>query len=331
MSDVEGRRPRPQYGEYAEPAGGEQAASSEQPTSGGQPADAAASNAASADAVPTAGQPGAAAPSTDAASGERHDPRFGVAHGAYGEGVAERAPAADQQAGPSGRLPGVPHNLGVRREGSSAPAGPSTSAAPPAATAPPAQHGEPYRAAAPADQAQQTQHAPQGQQAPVGAPPTATPQNAVPGAPYPATGQTARRPNAADRIITIVLLAVGAYFALSMAFSLSQFPTEFGRVAGDLGLTDFVSPPQVQTIGTIGAILVLAIYALVLIFSIRRLRAGKITFWAPLAAGVLSWVIFFVLFAVGLNQSPELWQELMRIASDPAEAQRLLEKLSNPS
>lgn len=324
MSDAEDRRPRPQFGEYAEPETEERST------------DAAASGASTSDADPAAGQPMTTTASAEAAPSVQRDSRFGVAHGAYGEGIAERAPEAgataqatdSHQAGMGGRLPGVPHNLGVRREGVSAPAGRSSSVTPPAA-APPAQHGEPYRAASPHGQAQQT---PQAQHTQLGAPPAA--QNAAPGtpgAPYPATGQAARRPNAADRIITIVLLAVGAYFALSMAFSLSQFPTEFGRVAGDLGLTDFVSPSQVQTIGTIGAILVLAIYALVLIFSIRRLRAGKITFWAPLAAGVLSWVIFFVLFAIGLNQSPELWQELMRIASDPAEAQQLLEKLSNPS
>ncbi len=121
---------------------------------------------------------------------------------------------------------------------------------------------------------------------------------------------------------------LGGYFALSMAFSLSQFPSEFAKIAGDLGLTDFTAPPQVRVIGTVGAILVLSIYALVLIFSIRRLRARKLTFWAPLAAGVLAWVIFFVLFAIGLGQSTELWQELMRIASDPEKAQQLLDQLS---
>jgi hypothetical protein len=81
-------------------------------------------------------------------------------------------------------------------------------------------------------------------------------------------------------------------------------------------------------IGTVGAIIVLSIYALVLIFSIRRLRARKLTFWAPLAAGVLAWMIFFVLFAVALSQSAELWQALMQVASDPEKAQQLLDQLS---
>lgn len=142
-------------------------------------------------------------------------------------------------------------------------------------------------------------------------------------------GAAHTRPRSADRIITIILLVVGSYFALSMALTLSQFTLEFSRVADELGVKDFTAPPVLKTLGTIGAILVLAIYALVLIFSIRRLRARKVTFWAPLVAGVLAWVLFFALFFIGLNQSTELWQALLSLASDPAAAQQMLARLNS--
>ena len=271
MTSEHDKRPRPQYGEYAEPAAGTAdapAASSDSI----EPSD----TSASAPASPPATTLPAATPST-----------------------APPAPAT-----PS-RLPGVPHNLGVKWDGAARPT-----------RAP--QLGEPYRAADPA----QSANAANPEAAPVQAAAQAAPQAAV---------KPPARPRAADRIITIALLVLGGYFALSMAFSLAQLPAEFAKIAGDLGIANFAAPPQVQTIGTVGAILVLSLYALVLIFSIRRLRARKLTFWAPLAAGLLAWVLFFVLFAISLGQSTELWQELMQIASDPEKAQQLLDQLSTRS
>lgn len=241
------------------------------------------------------------------------------------------APAAqarqDSPAAPgAGPIPGVPHNLGVRG---------GTAAQPGVPAAQPAQHGDPYRGQAPEGHATQ----PAAAQQPVGDPAPQQPQAPQPQAPQqpamfqpqPGMPVTAAKPRRADRIITVLLLVVGGYFALSMALSLSQLGMEFSKIADALGLDSYSPSPALKTTGTVGAILVLAIYALVLIFSIRRMRSGKLTFWAPLAAGVLAWIVFFVLFTVGLNQSPELWQELIRIASDPTATQDLLDTLSKPS
>lgn len=308
-------RPRPQYGEYAEPATGAEADSS-------------------------AGQHASDGADSTLSSATEGSARSAVQHGEFGEFAedpqapgaaspgAPATPAATPTASPvqsaSGtqRLPGVPHNLGVK--GASSTLGPDGVQG----------QGAPYRAAGPASPAQHAAGDPSAPTAPQQAQQTqlsqpmqhATPATAQPGSGLP---QASARPRSnADRIITIALLALGAYFALSMAFSLTQFSAEFSKVATDLGIKDFTAPPQVKVIGTVGAILVLAIYALVLIFSVRRLRARKVTFWAPLVAGVLAWAVFFVLFVVGLSQSPDLWQELMRVAASPEEAQKLLEQLS---
>ena len=272
MTPERDERPRPQYGEYAEPATG---------APGAQPE--------GSDHI---------APSDTATSAPSAPP-------VTSSSVAATSAAPVAHATQSG-LPGVPHNLGVKGTAETRP------------TRTP-QLGEPYRAAEPtppndsAASASATTTSSQPYRA-------ASPTQAH--SPSPAPRRTA------DRIITIALLAIGGYFALSMAFSLSQFSAEFAKIANDLGLANFTAPPQVQVIGTVGAILVLSLYALVLIFSIRRLRAKKVTFWAPLAAGVLAWVIFFVLFAIALSLSTELWQALMQVASDPEKAQQLLDQLS---
>lgn len=152
----------------------------------------------------------------------------------------------------------------------------------------PARHGEPYRAS---DDRMAT-HA--SQPSPAYQPPAQQP------------GSTSRR---ADRIITIVLLAIGAFGALQGAYSLMTVGATMSDMATNVfGISGFVVPEAARTTGTVGAVVMLSLYALVLIFSIRRLRARKLTFWAPLAAGVISVILMFAFIAFALAQSPELMQ-----------------------
>lgn len=278
MTSAHDPRPRPQYGEYADP----------EPAPAGNAGE-----------VPS---PPAVSPSTSESPSTAVNPTPSE--------QPATSPVAPQQLGGSGPLPGVPHNLGARSDGASGAGArsPQSSTTRPIDGAPQAPQGPaPYGPGYQADEAPR------------------------PAATHTPQGDPAAKPRQADRIVTIILIAIGSYFALSMALTLSQFTLEFTRVADELGVTGFTPPPVLHTIGTVGAILVLVIYAIMLIFSIRRMRARKLTFWAPLAAGVLAWVVFFVLFFVGLNASTELWDALLKIASDPDAAQQLLNRLNSAS
>jgi hypothetical protein len=170
---------------------------------------------------------------------------------------------------------------------------------------------------------------------PVGGPPAQAPQQ--PQAPqnggqaqqsYRATEPPAQpgggaRPSGgrlADRIITIVLLALGAYGALSLALSLQQVPQQFRLIGTVLGAENLTVPESVGVVGTVGAILVLAVYAVNLIFSIQRLRARKLAFWVPLVAFALALVVLFVCTIVAVNALPEL----MQLMSDPDALSKML-------
>lgn len=143
----------------------------------------------------------------------------------------------------------------------------------------------------------------------------------------PATEQP--KPKGADRIVTIILLVIGGYSALSLAFTLMQLPMEFARIADALQLENYSAPASLGVLGTVGAVLVLALFAFVVIFSLRRLRARKMTFWVPLVAGVVSWIIFFIVFFVGVGQSPELWNALLASSTDPQSMQELLDRINS--
>lgn len=126
----------------------------------------------------------------------------------------------------------------------------------------------------------------------------------------------------ADRIITIALLALGAYGALNLALSLQQLPQSMRLTASLLGMESLDVPEAVGIAGTVGAIVVLAIYAVNLIFSIQRMRARKLAFWVPLAAFGLALIVLFVCSTVAVVQLPELMQQM----SDPDALSKILDQ-----
>jgi len=126
----------------------------------------------------------------------------------------------------------------------------------------------------------------------------------------------------ADRIITIALLALGAYGALNLALSLQQLPQSMRLTASLLGLESLDVPEAVGIAGIVGAIAVLAIYAVNLIFSIQRMRARKLAFWVPLAAFGLALVVLFVCSTIAVVQLPELMQQM----SDPDALSKILDQ-----
>ncbi|MFC6235979.1 DUF6264 family protein, partial [Leucobacter soli] len=137
----------------------------------------------------------------------------------------------------------------------------------------------------------------------------------------------AANPRLGDRIVTIVLLAIGALGALYSAASLQQLPNSLALLGDALAIEGFVVPAAVSTLGTVGALIVLAVYAIALIYSIQRMRHRKLAFWVPLAAAAIAFIVVFAFTAFALNQAPELIQVL----SDPSATAKLIDYLSGMS
>jgi len=233
------------------------------------------------------------------------------------QGAAPQPAAGSAPSAGSGQVPGVPHNLGVG--GGSRQAGrPVATAAPAAPSAPPAQ-GNP---AAP----QQGQPAQGSGPAPYRAPdPQPGQAQLQAAAPYQ---QAAPRPRLADRIITIALLALGAFGTLNFASSLFAIDSQLRLTATMLGIESLSLPGWVGVLGVVSGLAVLLIFALTLIFSIRRMRAGKLAFWAPLAAGAIVLVLVIIVQSIALSGAPEIMQQLQ---SDPnGSLQKMLEFAQNP-
>lgn len=187
----------------------------------------------------------------------------------------------------SARVPGVPHNLGAPGGGASVPTAPAPRPAS-GRDAELATDQQSYRAGTPT----------------------------TPGTP-PARGR------GSDRIVTILLLAVGAFGALALAGSLQQLPSSLRLMGTAFGLEKLEIAGWITTLGNAGAISMLALYAVTLIFSIQRMRAQKLAFFIPLIAAVLAFIILFGLTAITVNAVPELMERL----SDPDAASQLLRSI----
>lgn len=219
----------------------------------------------------------------------------GAENEADGSGGAAQGTRPDGTSRASGVPAGVPHNLGARGEGGTAAQAP---AAPPSGTATPGsgkQDPPPYRADEPANARREQQ--------PVAAPLAA--QGAAPAKP---------RPRTADRVITILLLVVGAFGALNMAAPMFALEAQVQLMGTMLGIEDLNVPSWIATAGLIAGLGILLVYALNVIYSIQRMRGGKLAFWVPLAAFGIAFVIMLVVQMVAMYNAPEIIEQLN---SDP--------------
>lgn len=226
--------------------------------------------------------------------------------------AAGSTPASTPGSTPNvGPIPGVPHNLGAAGSGPSGSSAPASTAGAPGDSEP-----------------RQVHDAPTGQRSVDGAP-AAPPSGASDAAPYRATAapvpQSERAPRSggrvADRVVTVVLLAIGAYGALSTAAGLFTLEQEFTRLAAVFDLSSASMPNWVGVMCTVGGLAVLAIYAVTLIFSIQRLRAQKLAFYIPLIAGVIAAVLMMVVAMVAMFAMPGLMEQM----SDPSAMDKILE------
>jgi hypothetical protein len=113
---------------------------------------------------------------------------------------------------------------------------------------------------------------------------------------------TAARP--ADRIITIVLLAVAVIGALNSVLSLQQLVPQVQIVYEQQGIGEYVAPSWLPTLVAVGTILQLALLGVTIVWSVARVRAGRLAFWVPLAGGVASVIIMMVLMSIVFLNDP---------------------------
>lgn len=242
----------------------------------------------------------------------------GEESGATGPAASGQVPGSGAQApsgSRSGRVDGVPHNLGA---GSAKPARGSRRGQ--ASANDRARNGE---SSAPQGKRSGSQPAPERatpEQAAAHTPrkyrdDSATPPQAPPAAPQLAAppqappAQGARPARKGDRIVTIILLVIGAYGAFSISSGMFNLAPQLMLNASMLDVETMTLPDWTGTAGTVTGLFVLLVWALNLLLSIQRMRAGKLAFWVPLVAAAVALIPVFIVMSAVLFQTPEVMEQ----------------------
>jgi len=102
----------------------------------------------------------------------------------------------------------------------------------------------------------------------------------------PAALSTGRR---VDRIATLALIGLAVYNVVGNVVLVPNFAATLLDLLRGNGydVDTFTSQPALQTAGAVIAVTSLVVFVVMLWLALRRLRAGRLSFFVPLAAGVL--------------------------------------------
>lgn len=121
-----------------------------------------------------------------------------------------------------------------------------------------------------------------------------------PGAPAVA----ARRPVAGDRIATSILLGLGLVGLIVTMPGLLDLPGLIRPALVQMGVSGYSSDGLASAMGILALGLQIALWVGAIILSSRSLRAGRLTFWIPLVAGVAANLVVVICLAVAMGADP---------------------------
>ncbi|GAA4351918.1 DUF6264 family protein [Microbacterium rhizosphaerae] len=137
------------------------------------------------------------------------------------------------------------------------------------------------------------------------APPASPPAPAQPGPVVPAPGAPAARGHLIDRIVTVALLAYGAFVVVSTVFELSDFTAFADAWMKTMGITgSFTTTPQSQAWATAGVIVFAIGWIVTALISWRVMARGKRAWWIPLVGAVVSWIVLTICLTIPLVADP---------------------------
>lgn len=140
------------------------------------------------------------------------------------------------------------------------------------------------------------------------------PVDAVPepsGAPAPASAAAPRPSSSADRMITIVLLAMGLINVLSSIPGLLDLTTTMNRSMEILGIKgEFTAYESARTWGTIALFVLLAGYGATAWLAFRRLKAQRLAWWIPVVGCAAVTILVSICLSVPMVVDPAFQQVL---------------------
>lgn len=142
------------------------------------------------------------------------------------------------------------------------------------------------------------------------APPERTgPTHTVPRHPAVRQPSSAR---AVDRVATLALLALGLYSVLSTIVTMTDLAGYLNDTMQQIGVGTYAATPLTGVIALIISVVNVVLWLVSAVLSARSMRAGRVSFWIPLTAGVLVTLVTATCYGVLLMNDPSFVQYVMR-------------------
>jgi len=132
-----------------------------------------------------------------------------------------------------------------------------------------------------------------------------------------AAGQPTARAVPKDRLWTIALLVFGVFGAIYNILGIVQLPAtalESAKLSSAMlgidGPTSFTPGPAVPAILATGVVLQILLWIGALLWSRARLRAGRLSWWIPLVAGVVALVVVTIIGMLVFASDPDFLASL---------------------
>lgn len=128
--------------------------------------------------------------------------------------------------------------------------------------------------------------------------------------PEPVVAEAAAQPaprhaSPLNRLVTIILLAMGAANVLISVFSYLDIVPAIEQSMELMGVSgEFTNYAVAQTWGMVAAIVLVTLYILTLSITWRVLKAGRVSWWIPLVGAVVTYAVVSACLAVPLLGDP---------------------------
>lgn len=128
--------------------------------------------------------------------------------------------------------------------------------------------------------------------------------------PAPAPAPQAR-PGLADRIVTLALLGYGLVNVVITAIAYLDLPSVMDESMAVLGIEgEFTNLAQGRLWGGIAAAVLVTGYALTVWLSLRRLRAGRRSWWVPIVGAFLTMCVVTICIMIPMLGDPVFMEYL---------------------
>ncbi len=120
-----------------------------------------------------------------------------------------------------------------------------------------------------------------------------------------AAAASAERTPPRDRIVTLILLAIGAANVLTSVFSYLDLAPVIQQAMETLGIPgEFSSFAAARTWGAIAAVILVAGYVLTVVWALSRMRARRLSWWIPIVGAVVTMLVVTICLTVPIMGDP---------------------------